>query len=120
MRVNGQCPKCGSTEIYKNGRPGNRNYFIVSVFGGVRLDDFICGNCGYVETFLADMKDVEKDMRSTKNGEYRGGPDDANRLGREATRSRSEDKGPPAQEDFPEPLAAIAAQTTKLSGPPYP
>lgn len=62
----GKCPKCGSAEIFvaKNkftkggGMAGNRIPITLSKTAG--LDNYVCKNCGYLERFISDPKDIEK------------------------------------------------------------
>jgi len=57
----GVCPKCGSDEVYQEKRElDQRSRKVLTIFSHVRLLEFICCNCGLVETYLADLKDVKK------------------------------------------------------------
>ena len=61
---NGQCPKCGSREIYSNTNrkfPALHTMTIGSGNFGNRyayLDTYICGSCGYVENYVAKQQDL--------------------------------------------------------------
>jgi len=60
----GVCPKCQSKEVYggtkfspKSGW-NNSNTIPVSGLGTAALDNYVCGNCGYVESYIAKEKDL--------------------------------------------------------------
>ena len=57
----GECPKCGSREIFRgaeHGRSGsNANEFIrVAYMTKVELIHYVCGTCGYTESYVEDPK----------------------------------------------------------------
>lgn len=58
MKYTKQCPKCNSYEIYyakgNTGSYGSGSNILlgVTIFSGVDVDRYICGNCGYVEHFV--------------------------------------------------------------------
>jgi len=56
---NGPCPKCGSKEIYAH-RTSTRNNLQLGLFREVHLRKYICTDCGFIETYLDDMKDTSK------------------------------------------------------------
>lgn len=56
----GQCPKCGSTQIYsaedlplKSG-PFGSNSIPVTLTAIAALDNYVCVDCGLVERYVAD------------------------------------------------------------------
>ena len=52
---NGQCPKCGSSEIYHklNGLAGSSSVAVrVSWISSLWLDIYVCTDCGYVESYV--------------------------------------------------------------------
>ena len=62
----GKCPKCGSEGVYsgahispKNG-PFGSNSIPVSFFSIAALDNYVCGECGYVESYVADRSKLEE------------------------------------------------------------
>ncbi len=62
----GICPKCGSHAVYsgvdvlmKGGGHG-ANTIPITSFTGARLDNYVCGECGYVESYIADREKLEK------------------------------------------------------------
>ena len=58
---NGVCPRCGSDDVYEStSNLDQRSRRVLAIFSHVRLEELICCNCGLVETYLADMQDVEK------------------------------------------------------------
>ena len=61
---NGICPRCGGKEIfagtrvlYKSGMQ-HSNTIPVSFFCMAKLNNFVCGQCGYVESYIAKEKDL--------------------------------------------------------------
>lgn len=58
----GKCPKCGSSDVLhvEKRYPEVRGIVGVSLWSRVTVDDFVCGNCGFVEKYLSDLADVEK------------------------------------------------------------
>jgi predicted nucleic-acid-binding Zn-ribbon protein len=77
----GKCPKCGSTNIYsaadlplKSG-PFGSNAIPVSLTAMAALDNFVCVDCGLVESYVADesmLKRIAKKWKSvneTADGE---------------------------------------------------
>ncbi len=58
MKNTGKCPKCGCTEIVTFAIQGPSAYVTfggrVPKQGGMRLDRYACGNCGFVEEWLDD------------------------------------------------------------------
>ena len=59
---NGKCPKCGSAKILQIAKryPEPRGVIGVTLWSRVPVDDFICGACGFVETYLHDLEDLSK------------------------------------------------------------
>ena len=57
---NGKCPKCGSNEIYAFTSITVRHLLPVAMLRIVSLGDYICCQCGFVETYLWDMNDIDK------------------------------------------------------------
>ncbi len=61
---NGTCPLCGGKEIYSGTgvqwKAGTHNYncIPVSLFRAAALDNYVCGQCGYVQSFIAKEKDL--------------------------------------------------------------
>jgi predicted nucleic-acid-binding Zn-ribbon protein len=60
----GICPRCGSKEIFNGSNVANKsgmhdsNAIPVSFFRSAALDNFVCGQCGYVESYIAKEKDL--------------------------------------------------------------
>jgi hypothetical protein len=60
----GICPICGGKEIYSGaqvkGKSGmhDHNCIPVSFFRVAALDNFVCGHCGYVQSYVAKEKDL--------------------------------------------------------------
>ena len=57
-----KCPKCGSTEIYagtdvfpKSG-PFTSNSIPISLTSIAALDNYVCIQCGYVESYVAETE----------------------------------------------------------------
>ena len=68
----GKCPKCGSTAVYsatdmplKSG-PFGSNSIPVSLTSMAALDNYVCVDCGLVESYVADESMLEKIARKWK------------------------------------------------------
>jgi len=63
---NGTCPLCGAKEIYGSSNVKMKegmhhsNTIPVSAFCAAALDHLVCGRCGYVQSFIAKEKHLEK------------------------------------------------------------
>lgn len=60
----GQCPKCGSEEIYSNKRVGDfpkrQSGPLFSVWGRKRaVDTYVCDVCGYVEYYFPQGAELD-------------------------------------------------------------
>lgn len=62
----GICPKCGSDEVYagtevtfKSG-PYSTNTIPINFWGNASLDNYVCGECGYVESYIAKDSDLRR------------------------------------------------------------
>ena len=57
---NEKCPKCGSAEIfsgadvYPKSGPFTSNSIPISLTSIAPLDNYVCAQCGYVESYIAD------------------------------------------------------------------
>ena len=62
----GICPKCGSTEVYSGKRVTNKqgsyytNTIPVSFWHTATLDNYVCGECGYVESYIANLNELDR------------------------------------------------------------
>lgn len=64
----GYCPKCKAQEVYtgkdikfKKGTYGSNTIPLGGIFGGeVALDNYVCADCGYVESYINSEKDLKK------------------------------------------------------------
>ena len=66
----GQCPKCGSFDVYSgayvpNKSGGGYGNNTIPVSGGlfdrnVALDNYVCVNCGYVESYISDEEQLQR------------------------------------------------------------
>ncbi len=63
---NGKCPRCNSERIFsgehipfKNG-PFQSNSIPVSLTSMAALDNFVCADCGLVESYIADPRKREE------------------------------------------------------------
>jgi len=75
---NGTCPKCGSQSVYcgdqvplKSG-PFGSNSIPVSIISIASLDNYVCTDCGYLESYIADKekcKEIAEGWRSTQSSE---------------------------------------------------
>ena len=66
---NGQCPKCGSSKIYvakdlplKSG-PFGSNAIPISLTSMASLDNYVCGQCGLVESYVAREEKLDEIAR---------------------------------------------------------
>ena len=68
----GKCPKCGSTNIFsavdlplKSG-PFGSNSIPVSILSIAALDNWVCTDCGYLESYIAEkdkLKEIAENWR---------------------------------------------------------
>lgn len=62
---NGQCPKCGSKEVYSGSNiplksgPFSSNAIPVGLTSMAALDNYVCVACGLVESYIADASKLE-------------------------------------------------------------
>jgi ribosomal protein S27AE len=59
---NGTCPKCGCACVYhvEKRYPEPRGVIGVTLWSRVPVDDYVCGSCGFVESYLNDLGDLEQ------------------------------------------------------------
>ncbi|MDD4769376.1 MAG: hypothetical protein PHT52_06250 [Eubacteriales bacterium] len=72
---NGICPRCHSTQVYSSSKlraeTGNASSIPLSFFRSIPLDNYVCTNCGYVESYvsepemLARIEDIWPQVEST-------------------------------------------------------
>jgi hypothetical protein len=62
---NGNCPKCGSSEIYagtdvfpKSG-PFTCNAIPIGLTAMAPLDNYVCAACGYLESYISREEDID-------------------------------------------------------------
>jgi len=62
----GKCPKCGSDEIYaglniapKSG-PFASNSIPIGLFSIAALDNYVCAQCGYLESYIASAEKLKE------------------------------------------------------------
>lgn len=55
----GRCPKCSSTNVFFRDGAGDRGALIVAFFSFARLRDYVCVDCGYVESYVRDKAKLE-------------------------------------------------------------
>jgi predicted nucleic-acid-binding Zn-ribbon protein len=63
---NGKCPKCGSDNVFHGAEipakfgPFGSNSIPITLLSMASLDNYVCAECGYVESYVAEsMKRVE-------------------------------------------------------------
>ncbi len=59
----GTCPKCGGTDVRVQRRAfGHRNYLPAGWFSQLRVGNYACATCGYLESFIdpADLKKLAR------------------------------------------------------------
>jgi predicted nucleic-acid-binding Zn-ribbon protein len=77
---NGKCPKCKSKEVYsgeniklKKGVYGANTIPLGGLFGShVVLDNYVCANCGYLESYINKKEDLFKIRSQWKAVEAKG------------------------------------------------
>lgn len=68
---NGICPKCGSKEVHtgstmtSRGKAGPEGVNTIPITSGVMpsvvaLDNYVCVNCGYTESYISDTNKLHK------------------------------------------------------------
>ncbi len=75
---NGTCPKCGSDSVFcgdkvplKSG-PFGSNSIPISLISIAPLDNYVCTDCGYIESYIADTdktKEIADSWRNVKDSE---------------------------------------------------
>lgn len=62
----GKCTKCGSEEVYsgvdilpKSG-PFGSNSIPISIVSIAALDNYVCADCGYLESYIAETEKLEE------------------------------------------------------------
>ena len=62
---NGSCPKCAASDVYREadapafGRPAFR-HIPISAAVSVQVEHYVCGGCGYVETYVTNRADLRR------------------------------------------------------------
>lgn len=57
----GICPKCKSAAVFRRNFPGGyRSSLSIAFESNIRLEDYVCGTCGYVESYLEDLNKIYK------------------------------------------------------------
>jgi predicted nucleic-acid-binding Zn-ribbon protein len=55
---NGICPRCHHTQVYSSSRlraeTGNASFIPLSFLRSIALDNYVCANCGYVESYVSE------------------------------------------------------------------
>jgi rubredoxin len=66
---NGECPKCGSSEVYRR-RGGmvsdNAVYLFLGLLNYLEIDTYVCTSCGYIENYTAEKGHLTKIARNKK------------------------------------------------------
>ena len=63
---NGTCPKCGSTHVYSGvdvlmkGGAQRSNTIPITTLTLARLDNYVCVDCGFVESYIGEREKIEK------------------------------------------------------------
>lgn len=70
---NGTCPKCGSESVYcgdklplKNG-PFGSNSIPISIISIAALDNYVCTDCGYLESYIAEKDKIKEITEGWRN-----------------------------------------------------
>jgi predicted nucleic-acid-binding Zn-ribbon protein len=59
----GVCPKCGSMEVRDGSGEswlGDKNVLRVTFWMKARLQHYVCVECGYIETYVAEPRDLDR------------------------------------------------------------
>ncbi len=59
----GTCPKCGSTDVRFRKGTGYRGCLMVTYFTGTSTEDYVCPDCGYIESYVANPAARTKGIR---------------------------------------------------------
>jgi Zn finger protein HypA/HybF involved in hydrogenase expression len=59
----GTCPKCGSTDVRFRKGTGYRSCLAVTHFTGTNTADYVCPDCGFIESYVADPGVIAKRIR---------------------------------------------------------
>jgi len=55
---NGVCPRCRANDVYSSSnmryKTGNSSTIPLSFLRSIPLDNYVCTNCGYVESYVGD------------------------------------------------------------------
>ena len=71
----GKCPKCGSEEVRSGSHlfpkvgPFASNSIPISLVSVAALDNYVCAECGYVESYVADpgkLEEIKKNWRKVE------------------------------------------------------
>lgn len=62
----GNCPKCGSDEIYKRERKSGINRIVINWRTASHPYIYICARCGFYEYYLEDKKHLQKLKSSSR------------------------------------------------------
>ncbi len=80
----GKCPKCQSfdvyigTEVFPKSGPFGSNTIPVSLTSVAALDNYVCGECGYVERYVAEeskLKEIKRKWEKPKPSPSAAGPE---------------------------------------------
>jgi predicted nucleic-acid-binding Zn-ribbon protein len=58
--TNGECPKCGSKDVYATGSLGHQAGLMISFWHVTYLTYLVCTKCGYVESYIFDKNDLKE------------------------------------------------------------
>ena len=67
---NGQCPRCGSKEIYSGANiplksgPFAGNAIPITLLSMAALDNYVCVDCGLVESYISEASKLEEVVKS--------------------------------------------------------
>jgi predicted nucleic-acid-binding Zn-ribbon protein len=55
----GQCPKCGSKQVFRKMASGYRGNMILGFIRWTSLTDYVCVDCGYIESYVCANSGLE-------------------------------------------------------------
>jgi predicted nucleic-acid-binding Zn-ribbon protein len=65
--INGECPKCGSREVYATGSLGRQGRISIDGWHVEHLTYIVCTKCGYTESYVFEKDSLK---RIAKKGLY--------------------------------------------------
>ncbi len=60
MKITGRCPQCATSDVHviTMDWPRLGADIPVGVFAHAKVDHYVCGHCGYIESYVSDPDDI--------------------------------------------------------------